>query len=285
MISAKGILCGALVLMAGWCVAVAAADPAEQSDQDAQRAVRLKLLRQLAEKWQVSVLVDGNPTPVKMLSEPLYRYSRPSQDTPEAVVWAWGDRGRPVALVTLYCYVRPGGKSLTHELDSLSPHPLVCKLDGQERWTPKVGLDMKPLPGAPAPATDPPGRLRQIKALTARMKADQVPYRSPAGDASNLVNLPWLAQPVYRYSDPAHGITDGAICFACTETDPEVLLVIEAQRRGDSPSAWYCGFNRVTACEVHVRFDDKVLWTAPRVETTQTSATDAYHLLFERLGP
>jgi len=61
--------------------------------------------------------------------------------------------------------------------------------------------------------------------------------------------------------------------------------VIEAQRRGDTPPAWYYyGLNRVTVAELHVRFDDKVLWTAPRLGLTETSATDIYHLWSTRLG-
>ncbi len=88
--------------------------------------------------------------------------------------------------------------------------------------------------------------------------------------------------PKNRYSDPAHGIIDGAICFAGIETDPEVLLVLEAQRHGDSLAEWHYGFNRVAFAELHVRFDDKVLWTAPRLTTT--APTEAYHLIPIRLG-
>jgi regulation of enolase protein 1 (concanavalin A-like superfamily) len=248
--------------------------------QDPQRAARLKLLRQWAEKWQVSVVADGKPTQVKMLPEPLYRYKRESQHYPDAVVWAWGDGGRPAALLTLICHVKTNFGSLNNELASLSPHPLVGTMDGQERWSPQVaGLNMKPLPNAPPPAVDEPGRLRQISELTARMQADEVAYQSEVGKTPKpqKVDLAWLPQPVYRYADPAHGTIDGAICFACVETDPEVLLVLEAQRRGDSPPAWYYGFNRAGKAELHVRFDDKELWTAPRL--IGTTPRDPYHFL------
>ena len=217
------------------------AGTAARPKQDAQQATRLKLLRQWAEKWQVSVVGDGEPTKVKMLPEPLYRYKRESQQYPDAVVWAWGDGGRPAALLMLICHLKTNYGSLNNELASLSPHPLICTLDGQERWSPKVaGLDMKPLPDAEPPAGDQWSRLLQINALTARMKADEVINKSAGGQTlkPENVDLPWLPQPIYRYADPAHGTIDGALCFACVETDPEVLLVLEAQRRGNSPPAW-----------------------------------------------
>jgi len=271
--------------MAGWSALAAAADPAAKPNDDRQRAARLKLLRQLAEKVQVSVVTDGKSAPVKMLPDPLYRYRRESQLYADGVVWAWGDGGRPAALLTLFCKVDPNPSLLVYEFDSFSPQPLACRMDGENRWSPTgPGLDMKRLAGAPAPAADQPGRLRQIDGLTARMKADEVPYESDgsAETKPQNVDLPWLSKPVYRYSDPAHGIIDGALCFACVETDPEVLLVLEAQRRGDSPPEWYYGFNRAAFAELHVRFDDKELWTAPRLTTT--SPQDPYHLIPIMLG-
>jgi hypothetical protein len=42
-------------------------------------------------------------------------------------------------------------------------------------------------------------------------------------------------------------------------------------------ASWYYGFNRVTFAGLHVRFDDKELWTAPR--PTRTSSTNSYHLV------
>jgi len=271
--------------MAGWSALAAAAEPAAKPNDDRQRAARLRLLRQLAEKVQVSVVADGKSAPVKMLPEQLYRYNRVSQHYADAAVWAWGDGGRPVAVLTLFCHVEPNRQLLVYEFDSLSRQRLVGRIDGEERWSPQgAGFEVKPLAKAPAPAEDQPGRLQQISKLMSRMKADEVPYNSADAETSNPQNLDlaWLPQPVYRYSDPAHGIIDGALCFACIETDPEVLLVLEAQRRGNSPAAWYYGFNRAAFAELHVRFDDKELWTAPRLTTTSPDAP--YHLIPVMLG-
>jgi len=283
MISAKSVLCGVLVLMAGWCAPIAAADPAGKTNQDAPRAARLKLLRQLAEKVQVSVVdAENKATPQKMVAEPLYRYSQESRSYPDAVVWAWSDGGRPAALLTLACNIGPNRQELTYEFDSLSTKPLICKNEGQEFWTPRgPGLEMRSLGGTPTPAEDRAGRLQQIGELIGRMKASEVIVED---GESKKTDLSWLSQPVYRYSDPANGVVDGALCFACIETNPEVLLVLEVHRRGQSPAAWHFGFNRVSYAALSVLMDDKKLWTAP-VISSGTSPGEPYYLVPVSLRP
>ena len=279
MASVKIVFCGVILLTAGWLASAAAAGAAEKPKQDGQEAVRLKLFRQLAEKAQISVKTGRKPAPVKLLPEPLYRFQRQSKHYADGIVWAWGDGGRPAALLTMFCEIKPGSYLLMYEFQSLSPQPLSCRMEGVAPWAPReAGVAMKPLPAAPPPAADPPGRLRQINELTARMKADEVGDEAEEGKPSQpqKVDLAWLPQPVCRYADPAHGVIDGAVCFACVEGDPEVVLVIEAQRGGSSPPGWYYGFNRASLAEIHVRFDGKPLWTAPKL--SDTSPDDAYHL-------
>jgi hypothetical protein len=72
-------------------------------------------------------------------------------------------------------------------------------------------------------------------------------------------------------------VSDGAICFACIETNPEVLLVLEAQRRPGAAAAWYCGFNRAAFAGLHVRLDGKEIWTAPNLGGT--SPNEPYHVV------
>jgi hypothetical protein len=60
------------------------------------------------------------------------------------------------------------------------------------------------------------------------------------------------------------------------------LLRQLAEKVQVSLAEWYYGFNRVAFAELHVRFDDKELWTAPRLTTT--APTEAYHLIPIRLG-
>jgi len=145
-------------------------------------------------------------------------------------------------------------------------------------------MGMKQLPRAPVPAEDQPARLRQIGELMACMKAEEVldnfPGRGRVGAGSTnvdkTVGLSWLPQPVYRYSDPARGIIDGALCFACYKTNPGVVLVLEARRHGSSPPAWYCGFARHSYYKLRVRFDDKEFWTAQPLP--RTAGTEPYYI-------
>jgi hypothetical protein len=275
MAYARDLLHGALVLTVVYSSLASAAEPANKPNEDAKGAVRLNLLHQLAEEVQVSINSGDKLQPIKMLPEPLYRYSQQSRFYPDAVVWGWLDHGRPKALLTLACQVETNSTQLIYEFNSLSANPLFCTIDGQDRWAPRgPGVTMKTLPGAPAPVDDKEGRLRQINALLAGLKATEIIIES--GQQKTL-DLAWATKPIYRYSDPTEGIVDGALCFACIETNPEVLIVLEAQRRPNSPPSWYCGFNRITYAELHVRRDDKDIWTAPPLQGT--SFGGSYHLI------
>jgi hypothetical protein len=281
--------CGVLVLLVAGSACAGAAEPAAQPEAAPDSDARLTLLRQLAERVQVATSDGGKLQPVKILPELLYRYSEESRTCPDAVVWAWGDGGRPKALLTLSCQFTPRSKDLRYEFDSLSDKPLVCTIDGQERWRPHgPATGMKIVPGAPAPAEDKAGRMRQIEAILARLQATEVTgrpaarpaapapaaayaYGAPAAEAGDgpapkdkTSDLAWTAKPVYSYSDAKEGITDGAIFFAGIGKDPEVMLVLEAQRREKTPPGWYFGFNRIALAELHVRLDKNECWKSPR---------------------
>ncbi len=128
--------CGVLVLLVASSAFAGADEPAGQPKAPPDSDVRLRLLRQFGERVQVARSDGGKLQPVKILPEPLYRYSEKSRNCPDAVVWAWSDGGRPKALLTLSCQFGPKSNDLRYEFDSLSDKPLVCTIDGQERWRP-----------------------------------------------------------------------------------------------------------------------------------------------------
>jgi len=275
----KSLSCAFVLIVVGSAWA-RAAEPVDKPKEDPKLTARLKLFRQLAEKVQVSLNTGDRPQAIKMLPESLYRYSQESRDFPDAVVWGWGDGGRPKALLTLACQIKPNSRELVYEFDSLSAKSLVCAVDGQVRWSPNSpGLEMRKFEGAPAPADDHAGRLRQIDALLGRLKANELDEQ--AGQMKPF-DLAWAAKPVYCYNDPDQGIVDGAICFSCIETNPEIVLVLEAQRHANSQPAWYCGFNRLGWAELHVTFDDNEIWTAPHIRGTSPSGS--YYMMSVRLG-
>jgi len=110
--------------------------------------------------------------------EPLLRWSDPTRTFSDASLWAWGTRGRPLALTTMELYAsRPEDSNWSLELITLSPDPIVAELKGpfapfgtprradggtDITWAPRHSpLEVKPIPRAPVPGGTEAARLRQ----------------------------------------------------------------------------------------------------------------------------
>src|SRR5580704_16102524 len=54
---------------------------------------------------ELEKLVDENWSMVKRIEKPILYYSEPTENKDRGSVWAWGEKGRPVALVKLCHFV------------------------------------------------------------------------------------------------------------------------------------------------------------------------------------
>ena len=164
--------------------------------------------------------------PVPLRREPLLRFSDPSREMGEAALWAWGQRGRPYALLTMELY---GGSDRGEaaerwgfEFIMLGDEPLEVEGSnhvrsmrstnaGQSRpvlsdrihWSPRgPGLTFRDMPDAPPPAQTAEARLVQMKDLIGRFSATA--HRRP-------IPLRQIEDPIDRYSNAGAGQVDGAI--------------------------------------------------------------------------
>jgi hypothetical protein len=128
---------------------------------------------------------------------------------------------------------------------------------------------------APAPASTPAERLRQMKELLKLFSTREV-----YGLKSQAYALRPLPHPIDRYADLTTGLLDGAIFIYAHGTNPEVLLVIEAQRRGSSAPAWWFAAAPLTRAEPTIRLGQKDVWTHPIKEVP--SIDDTYFLARKR---
>ena len=103
-----------------------------------------------------------------------------------------------------------------------------------------------------------------MKALARRFKAYE--YFAPTKKAAiERYELRLLPQPVLRFEDQKAGLVDGAIFFLAYGTNPEVALLIQADREGDAEPAWTYGLARMGRAELHVNLDDSEAWTQKSV--------------------
>jgi hypothetical protein len=84
-------------------ISSSAAEPdADTADQKVPRkSAALKAMRELAEAPTVSFQNDSD-RPIKLMSDPLLRYADGEYNRLDCSLWAWGDGGRPQALIAIH---------------------------------------------------------------------------------------------------------------------------------------------------------------------------------------
>jgi tetratricopeptide (TPR) repeat protein len=200
---------------------------------------------------------SGQAVRVERVAGPLIRYDQEFRIVQDASIWAWGRPGRPLALLAIEVLKPPTGQpTAQYQCVSLADGPFTLERDTPEwRWTPqKAGVKLQELPGAPVPQATEAQRLEQMKTLVNRFSAVEVQGRDIRVDMRLLPD-------VYRYSDPASGLLDGGLFFIALRTAPEIVVLLEAHREGESLK-WYYGLARITEIGLSVSLDGKEVWTA-----------------------
>ncbi len=188
-------------------------------------------------------------------------------NTGPGVLAIWTDRGRPVAMASIFEWNR----EICHEFGSLSrSNTLVARDQTGVIWSPDTpGVNFADVPDAPPPAASPASRLRQMKALAERFSA-RLPDR--VGEAEREV-LRLLPKPIYRYdakevpsTEPR--VRDGGMFAFVKGTDPEVVLLLEAVEH-DEKMVWQYALARATAWAVEASLGDRVVLSVGHLAVTQ----------------
>jgi hypothetical protein len=248
--------------------------PRAKEDGRAGRLEEMSGLVRLCRAYRIEP--QGRRVPVEIRPEPLQRWSDPTREFGDASLWVWGTTGRPIAAlaVELYSADRTKSERWAHEFVSLSTGPVEVerverteyhlttnapRIEGTLRWAPKgPGIAFVEIPGAPAPAAVEVDRLRQLKALASRFSAREFYDRTRQTYVLRL-----LPHPVLRYADPNNNLVDGAVFLFAHGTNPEVILLIEAQGGEPGSATWHYALAPLSRAELTVRLDQKDVWTRP----------------------
>jgi hypothetical protein len=255
-----------LVLVSVWWLAAGRAACA--ADDSNERAGEMK---RIAESLTLHAGQGPQRRPLVLRPEPLLRWNDPTRKFSDASLWAWGGPGRPEALLALELYPHSERgedfvPSWAYEFVSLSDGPLDAEGGGEAgepvrgeengrrppvgliRWSPsKRGVRFDDIPDAPAPAPTVNARTVQMRELTKRFTAKEHP--------GETVSLRLMPHPVARYADPERGQVDGAIFVLANGTNPEVLLLLEAQGAAAERARYRFAIARTTAAPFEVALD------------------------------
>lgn len=214
----------------------------------------LKLTRECATRYEFAG--NAGSLSCELEPRPVLRWSNPERGQIYGNVFLWTSRGRPVVVGSLFKWYSPF-THMSHEFQSLSSSPIVARYDGADVWrTTDAGISPADLPDAPAVADTPAARLIQMRQLARRFTAREVTRES------EKIELRLLPQPLYRYQETGDRaeVLDGGLFVFVQGTDPEIWLLLEAQRLDQSAARWTYALARMNSISLFVDYDGHEVW-------------------------
>jgi hypothetical protein len=247
--------CPPWLLMAGLLAILTAGSTRAQEGDSSKEPKTLRELMDASLKWY-QVYPDAEAKePAEVLTA--LRWANNARGSEDGVTILFVHGGRPLAAACIY----PWAKRLEHDFESLSRDKIVGRRDGKVVWQPQTaGVTFTDAPEAPAPAGTRAARLRQMKVLAEKFQATLLGWKA---DNSDREELRLLSRPLYRYDPKEGAVSDGAVFAFVMGTDPEVLLLLEAVKEGET-AKWQYAFARRTSGELEARLGDTLVWKAPR---------------------
>jgi hypothetical protein len=203
--------------------------------------------------------LEGSDRPLTLQPEPVLKWSNPVIGTVYGDVFIWTDQGRPEAVASIYRFYTPPHHR-ANEFHSLALGRISGERGGAVVWSPfRPGLELKPIPGAPAPADSAAVRLRQMRALAQEFTGRQTNREGLDRD------MRLLAQPIYRYENTKGDLIDGGLFVFVLGTDPEVFLLIEARRASSGAPEWRFGATRMNGINLRINYRRREVWNVPAI--------------------
>ncbi|HQU44178.1 MAG TPA: hypothetical protein PK867_15265 [Pirellulales bacterium] len=210
---------------------------------------------------------DADADAIGLIDRPLLSFGDPARMHQRGSFWAWGRTGRPTVFLELW-QDADQPELWRHSVTLSSAERLSLNAGPSGRWTPpQTPLETPLIADGPAPAKEEMPRLRQLKQQACRFTAHE--FWDPD-------KLRLLTQPVHRYSDAKMRLQDAAVFILAHGTNPEVVLLIEAQGEAVESSRWHYALIPTSSAELHVELDGKEVWRRGRVPNVAGSPIESY---------
>ncbi len=213
------------------------------------RAIEMQILR--GDKW----------IKTERIEKPVLFYGDPTRNNDRGSVWAWGKKGRPVAVLELYQNLDLRTDWVFAICNSSGGTLRARRADAPWWLENESATQLKDIPRAPAPASEAPLRQRQLKLLADKFTGHQF------WDPDNTrYELRLLKRPLCSYRDEESGVLEGGLFALANGTNPEILLFIEARvdPTNRSKRVWQYAVGRLAHAELHLEYDGKEIFEAPR---------------------
>ena len=275
---------GSIILLMATTVTAAddkpASTTADEQVEKERAAAALDLCRKGAKEYRLC-FEDPIRTELALKPDPVLRWSNPSVGSIHGGVFIWTHQGRPAAVASIFKWFSPRDE-MRFEVQSLSAQPLVGMLGSEEVWrSSRPGVEYKRVPGAPPPADTAVARLIQMRTISGAFSTEQTDR-----DDSSKRQMRLLTQPVVRYASKPQDVIDGAMFAFVHGTDPEVLLMLEAQETNSGP-AWQYALARMNSTAFKVTYKDQEVWAVDVLPWgVVLNSSEPYNLLsLDHLSP
>ncbi len=234
-----------LAMLAGLCPAQEPSG-ADDGKQDIREMV--------ARATSLTLNAEGRAEALRVHATPLFRFNDAARSTSDGTLWLWEAGSAPLAVLCLF-HKSVLAQEWNYELTLLGDGPV--QVSGRPGWTWEPGRQRQQWLTIDGPVVDGRDavRLRQFKALAHEFVATEPEH------AGSVLRL--LPQPVHRYTRAGDGFVDGTLFLFVWETNPEVVMQLEALG-GRSPG-WRASFGRVAASRLVVSRRGEPVWEAEPV--------------------
>jgi hypothetical protein len=248
-------ICGfvAAALVCVWCLL--AGPGVAQEKQPGKPADEKTELAEFLDDARHYVIKSNKPEAVLKLHEPpVLNFTNPERNQERGSVFVWLHEGRPAVLGQFFRFDVREARPKKHALHSLMTGPIEATFHDKLAWAPdQPGVEWKPFEGAPAVAATRNERLLQIRQFARRFKVDLIDPRD------KVTELRLAPRPLFEYTAPKVGVTDGAFFSFFVATDPEAVLLVEAfDERGKTGFRY--AFARFHFWRLTAKFDDRTVW-------------------------
>src|SRR5215469_6710920 len=242
-----------LVFCSGYLLAADEESPDKEAEKAALQAAASHMQRMTMRRS------DSAGSKIELIDQPLLSFGDSARVHNHGTLWGWGTRGRPVAFLELFQQPQQNGRWI-HAVTLSGTANVALDIPLTGRWQPKTTtFASTPLDGSPAPAAKEPARLRQLKDAARRFTAHE--FWDPN---HSRYELRLLVQPVHRYADPTAGVQDGAVFVFAHGTNPECLLLIDAEGESLDSARWHYALVRSADAELHIELDGREVWKCDR---------------------
>jgi hypothetical protein len=221
--------------------------------------------KQLDEKAELAEFLDdaknyairtAKPEAALKLREPaVLNFTNPERNQELGSVFVWLDAdGRPAVVGQFFRFDVRGVRLKKHALHSLVQGVIEAKFHDKLAWAPETpGVEWKSFPDTPAVAANQKERLLQIRQLARSFKVDLIDSKD------KVTELRLAPRPLFEYTAPKAGVTDGAIFSFVVATDPEAILLVECfDEKGKT--GFRFAFARFHFWRLTATLTDKTVW-------------------------